>query len=209
MKYLLKQRLSYKREQTLFHVFPNEYSSNFIRLANKQELILQVNKKWDGKYSTVESYDILENDFYRLKRQYVRKIEEKREKFYRKGLLVQLILILKYIFNRNIRAKEVQKYSARLNAYDDKTEFLKLALDIAEKVKNEAFSYGYQTDPANSYHHYIYYFQLDNKQVSFHSERLFSDCPKFEGKWIGYRNETFPFKNPKGKVKKLHLKLVG
>ena len=108
--------------------------------------------------------------------------------------------MLKYIFKRNNRAKEVKKYSARLNAYDDKTEFLELGLRLAEKIKNEAFSYGYQTDPANSYHHYIYYFQLSDKQISFHSERLFSDCPKFEGKWIGYRNESFPFKTPRIKM---------
>jgi len=114
--------------------------------------------------------------------------------FYQKGLLVQLILILKYIFNRNIRAKEVQKYSARLNAYDDKTEFLGLALKIAKNIKNDNFTYGYQTDPGNSYHHYIYYFQLGKNQVSFHNSFLFSDCPKFKGQWIGYRNECFPFK---------------
>lgn len=200
MKYLLKQQLHYEKEETLFHVYPNEYSSNFIRLANRQELILQVNKEWNGKYSTIQSYDILENDFKRVLRRHKARIIEKRNKFYGQSLLVQLILILKYIFNRNIRAKEVQNYSAKLNAYDDKTEFLRLALNIAKRIQNDHFSYGYQTDPANSYHHYIYYFQIGDKQVSFHNSFLYSNCPKFEGKWIGFRNERFPFKHPKTKI---------
>ena len=44
MKYLLRQRLHYEKEETLFHIYPNEFSSNFIRLANKQ------NSKFDLEF---------------------------------------------------------------------------------------------------------------------------------------------------------------
>jgi len=41
---------------------------------------------------------------------------------------------------------------------------------------------------------FVYYFQIGNKQVSFHSNIEYSNCPEFKGNWIGHRNESFPFK---------------
>lgn len=201
MKFLLKQKLNYRKEQTIYYIYPNLFSSQIVREANKRGLILDVNKKWRGKYYNVDSYEILENDFKRLLTQYKKRIQEKRNRFYKKDPMIQLILILKYIFNRNIRAKEVSKYYASQKAYDDKKEFLELALNIAKNIKNNGFKYGFQEDPSQSYHNIIYYFQIGKKQVSFHSNKLHSDCPKFKEKWIGYRNEEFPFKLKK--IKKI------
>ncbi|MFX1499977.1 MAG: hypothetical protein ACFFDH_03330 [Promethearchaeota archaeon] len=197
MKFLLKQQLDFKKEQTVYYIYPNQFSSEFIKLARKRNLILDVNKtietSWDGNYSVVESYEILENDFKRLLKDFQDQINEKRKKFYNRPFLEQLILILKYIYNRNTRAKEVSKYSAHAKAYNDKQEFLELALHIAKKITNKGFSYGFQEDPATNFYPYIYYFQVNDKQVSFHNEVLYSDCPEFKGKWIGYKNRTFPF----------------
>lgn len=193
MKYLLKQQLKYEKEQTIYYVYPNQFSSGFIKLAKKRSLIFDINKSWDGNYSVIKSYEILENDFHRLLNIFNKKIKEKRKKFYNRPFLEQLILVLKYIFNRNTRAKEVSKYSAHTKAYNDKQDFLELALQIAKKITNKEFSYGVQEDPAANFYPYIYYFQVQKKQVSFHSEILYSDCPEFKGKWIGYKNRTFPF----------------
>lgn len=76
----------------------------------------------------------------------------------------------------------------------DKNEFLELVLNIAAKVKNENFSFGFQWDPDELYYPIIYYFQFGDKQVSFHSNYEKEGVPKFQGQWIGYRNESFPFK---------------
>lgn len=194
MKFLLKQNVSYKKEGTIYRVYPNEFSRYIIKEANKRELILETNKIWTGKYYQVNFYEILENDFKRLYNGYKRKIENKRKKFYSRPLLEQLFLILKYIFNRNNRAKEVDMRWARHNAYDDKQEFLIIALRIAANIRNDNFFYGFQEDPGTQKYNYIYYFQFGTKQVSFHSPTLYSNVPKFEGKWNGIRNQKFPFR---------------
>jgi len=192
MKFLLKQHLNYKQIETIFFLYPNQFSSIIIKEANKKDLILEKNYTFRGKYRIIQSYLILENDFRRLLNQYKHKIKTKRTKFYGRSYLEQLILILRYMFNRNSRAKEVSKRWAKYKAYDDKQEFLKLALEIAAKIKNKDFSYGWQEDPGAINFEYVYYFQLGKKQVSFHSAELYLDAPEFHGKWIGYRNERFP-----------------
>ncbi len=200
MKFLLKQKLKYKKIGFVYYLYPNQFSSQIIKQAKKKDAILDIEYKWNGKYRNVESYLILENDFKRLRAIFKKRITEKRNRFYQQACLIQLIQIVKYIFQRNNRAKENYKYSAIQKAYNDKQEFLDLALDIAKKIKIKEFSYGWQEDPTQSYHQYIYYFQLGNKQVSFHSSKLIIECPEFQGVWIGYRNETFPFKIAKNKI---------
>ena len=197
MNFLLKQKLNFKKEGFIYYFYPNQFSSQIVKQAKKKDLILDINYKWHGKYRIVESYLILENDFKRLLKAYKRSIIEKRTRFFQQVPLIQLIQILKHIFHRNIRAKKNKIYSAVLKAYDDKQEFLELALIIAEKIKNDDFNYGWQEDPDQQYHQYIYYFQLGKKQVSFHSDRLILKCPEFKGKWICYKNLSFPLKVPK------------
>lgn len=199
MKFLLKQKLNYEKVGFVYYLFPNQFSINIVKQARKKDLIFDTNYEWNGKYHNVKSYLILENDFKLLRAIYKKRIIEKRNRFYQQACLIQLIQILKYIFQRNNRAKENYKYSAIQKAYNDKQEFLVLALEIAKKIKNKEFSYGWQEDPSQSYHQYIYYFQLGNKQVSFHSNKLILNCPEFQGAWIGYRNSSFPFKIPKTK----------
>ncbi len=194
MKFLLKQNLNYKKVGFIYYLFPNQFSSQIIRLAKKKDVILDIEYKWIGKYRNVESYLILENDFKRLRNIFKKRIIEKRNRFHQQAYLIQLIQILKYIFQRNNRAKVNFKYSAIQKAYNDKQEFLDLALDIARKIKKNEFSYGWQEDPKQSYHQYIYYFQLGKNQVSFHSSELILDIPEFQGNWIGYKNEMFPLK---------------
>ncbi|MCP6718891.1 MAG: hypothetical protein KJI71_01485 [Patescibacteria group bacterium] len=193
MKFLLKQKLNYKKVGFIYYFYPNQFSSQIIKQAKKKDLILDINYKWHGKYRNVDSYLILENDFNRLRADFKKKILEKRARFYRKDPLTQLIQILKYIFQRNNRAKENRMYSAIQKAYNDKQGFLELALKIANKIERKVFSYGWQEDPQQSFHYYIYYFQLGSKQVSFHSSELVLECPEFQGKWIGYKNKLFPF----------------
>jgi len=194
MRFLLKQKLRFKKENTLYYIFPNQYSSQFIRIAKKLDLIFDINERWENNRRIIESYEILENDFKKIYQIFRSKIEEKRKKFFNRPFLKQLILILRYIFNRNQRAKEVSSYSRTQKAYNDKQEFLDLALDIAKKIKYDDFSYGWQLDPNQSNYKYIYYFQYKDKQVSFHSNRLYPYCLEFKEQWIGYRNERFPFK---------------
>lgn len=194
MKYLLKQHLHFKREGPIYRLYPNQFSGQIIKEANKNQLILDINKTWTGKYYNVNFYEILENDFKRLLMHYKQEIEIKREKFYNRPHLEQLILILKYIYTRNNRAKEVSKRYARYKAYDDKKEFLELALNIAKAIRDDNFQYGFQVDPGRPDHMIIYYFQLGKKQVSFHSDITYNDVPEFKGKWNGKRNESFPFR---------------
>lgn len=198
MKFLLKQKLHYKQENSLFYIYPNGFSKDFIKMAKKRDLIFEINYIWTGRYKRIISYEILENDFKRLLNIHKSNILEKRKKFYEKEALVQLIIILKYIFKRNQRAKEVMIRSAKYKAYDDKNEFLKLALNIAKTITNDNFSYGFQEDPGTINYEDVYYFQLGNKQISFHSDIYYLECPEFQGSWIGYRNETFPFKLTRG-----------
>ena len=194
MRFLLKQKLRFKKENTLYYIFPNQYSSQFIRIAKKLDLIFDINERWENNRRIIESYEILENDFKKTYQIFRSKIEEKRKKFFNRPFLEQLILVLRYIFNRNQRAKEVSSYSRTQKAYNDKQEFLELALNIAKKIRDENFSYGWALDPSQEYYKYIYYFQYKDKQVSFHSKRLYSNYPKFKGQWIGYRDDDFPFK---------------
>ncbi|HEC38082.1 hypothetical protein LCGC14_1158710 [marine sediment metagenome] len=194
MKFLLKQKLNYKKAGFIYYFYPNQFSSQIIKQAKKKDLILDINYKWYGKYRIVDSYLILEKDFKRLRAEFKKKILEKRVRFYQQDYLIQLIKILKYIFQRNNRAKENRMYSSIQKAYNDKEAFLELALSIAKKVRRKDFLYGWKEDPQQSFHNYIYYFQFGKKQVSFHSDELVLECPEFQGEWIGYRNETFPFK---------------
>lgn len=193
MKFLLKQKLNYKKIGFVYFLYPNQFSSDIVKQAKKNNLVLDIEYKWNGKYRNVESYLILENDFKRLRAIFKKRIIEKRNRFHQQAYAIQLNQILKYIFQRNNRAKENFKYSAIQKAYNDKQEFLDLALDIAKKISNEEFNYGWQEDPKQSYHPYIYYFQIGSRQISFHSNQLRLDCPEFQGTWIGYRNEKFPF----------------
>jgi len=194
MKYLLKQRLRYEKVQTAIFLYPNQFSRWIVREANKHDLILETEYKFRGKYRIINYYVILENDFKKLLQKYKKLILDRREKFYNRSYLDQLLLILNYIFKRNNRAKEVLKRSAKYKAYNDKDSFLRLALNIAKKISNPDFKYGWGEDPAAINYEYVYYFQLGSKQVSFHSDELYLGVPEFKDMWIGYKNERFPFK---------------
>lgn len=193
MKFLLKQKLHYEKEQTIYYLYPNQFSRWIVKRANEYDLILEKEYEFEGKYKHITRYLILENDFKRLLRAYKRKILKKRSRFNSRPYLEQMILLLRYIFKRNNNAKEASSYSASQKAYNDKSKFLEIALEIAQKVKNPHFSYGWQEDPNESFHCYVYYFQLGTKQVSFHDAILYPSVPEFEGQWVGYRNESFPF----------------
>lgn len=79
-------------------------------------------------------------------------------------------------------------------AYDDKSNFLRIALDIAKEIQFPFFSYGFQEDPSESYYDVVYYFEIEKLgQISFHSSYLHNDVPEFPGKWTGIRNQNFPF----------------
>lgn len=153
MKFLLKQRLRFEKEKTIYYLFPNQFSRYIVKKANKKDLILDSKLTRNGKYKKVEYYEILENDFKRLFYAFKRRIEKKRSRFYARPFLEQLILVLRYLFKRNNDAKKVESWGASHRAYEDKSRFLRIALNIAKKI----------------------------------------DLPKFEGEWIGYPNESFPF----------------
>jgi hypothetical protein len=193
MKFLLPQKLNFKKDHTFFYIYPNHCSRQFIRIAKDLDLIFNITYTWSNGHQTIEKYEILENDFKFIFKCFRSKIEKKRKKFYSRPALEQLILLLKYIFKRNMKAKQVRKFSARQKAYEDKNQFLRLALNISKNIKNHHFSFGWQEDPGTINFEYVYYFQFKNKQVSFHSDKLYLDVPEFEGQWIGHPNETFPF----------------
>jgi len=203
MKFLLKHHIKSEKEAGLVKVYPGTY--NLINIANNINIPKTVMEKFDGDHLITEGYIFTVNDFYWLKVLYKQDLEKKRSEFFSLDPLIQVIKILKYIFKRNTDAKTVSKYYSSLNAYDDKTKFLKLALEISKKIKYPFFTHGFQEDPLNSYHNIIYYFEIENiGQVSFHSNILFPDIPPFSGEWIGIRNLKFPF--DLRKVKKLITK---
>lgn len=63
MKYLLKHRLNTVKKEWLIKVFPNEFSSQFIKLANKHKLIIEKEYEWTGKYKKIKSYLMFQKDF--------------------------------------------------------------------------------------------------------------------------------------------------
>ena len=192
MKYLLKQRVHIQRKNGCVHIKPG--CSGLIRMANKLNLDKKVIQEQKGEYLTTLLYIFKEEDYYWLSLNYREYLKKKRERFYSQEPLIQLVKLLRYIFNRNIRAKEVNKYYSSLQAYNDKDLFLQKALDIAKTIQNRLFSYGFQEDPNESYHNYIYYFEIEDQgQVSFHSNKLYPEIPLFQGEWIGFKNERFPF----------------
>ena len=200
MKFLLKHRIRCEKKENLIKVFTGTY--NLINIANKNNIPKTVIEKFDGNHLITEGYIFTVNDFYWLKILYKEDLEKKRCEFFSTDPLLQVVRILKYIFKRNTDAKEVSKYYSSLNAYDDKTTFLKLALEISRKIKYSFFNYGFQEDPLNSYHKIIYYFEIESVgQVSFHSNILFPGTPEFSGEWIGTQNVKYPF--DLRKVKKL------
>jgi len=192
MKFLLKQTVRSHKKDGLVKVLPGVY--NFIRIANKNKIPNQPIERIENNHVITIGYIFTKEDFSWLKILYKDFLEKKRSEFYSMDPLLQVIRILRYIFKRNNDAKNVCYYSNSLNAYDDKTTFLKLALAISNKIKYPFFKHGYQEDPLNSYHNIIYYFEIENMgQVSFHNSYLFEDVPAFSGEWIGIKNETFPF----------------
>lgn len=196
MKYLLKQSIDFKTDTSglFIELFPNNFSRSLVREANKKKLILSTSYTYRYGYKAVHNYLFFRHSFLALLDKYQKKIQTKRDKFYKKKPLTQLILVLKYIFQRNIRAKEVFKRSAKYKAYDDKEDFLRIALDIAKEVRYKQFSYGWEEDVHAINYEYVYYFQLKDKQVSFHSSKLYLDVPEFQGTWTGIRNTDFPLK---------------
>lgn len=203
MKFLLKQKIKRKFEDSnIVYVYPG--NPGFMKLANQLSIKYLKKQRQQGDYLITDFYIFNKNDYYWLLLIFKTHINKKREQFWNQDLLIQLIKLLKYIFKRNSRAKEVEKYSASQNAYYDKNKFLTIALEIARDINYPFFSYGYSEDPWNDYHHYIYYFQIENLgQVSFHSEKLFTNIPEFSGKWTGKINERFPFnlREVKSKIK--------
>jgi len=175
----------------MIQVYPG--NSNFIKLAKILNIPYKTTKKINGEHLVTEFYIFTIQDFKWLEVCFKTNIEKKRKEFYSQPDLIQLVKILKYIYKRNNDAKKVNKYFFSVYAYDDKSLFLKMALEIATKVVNPNFSYGVQKDPYNSYHHYIYYFQIGKDQISFHSEKRFENVPDFKGEWTGIINEYFPF----------------
>jgi len=192
MKYLLKQRVHIQRRNG--HVFVKPGCSGLIRMANKLNLTKEIVQEQKGEYTITVAHIFTEEDYYWLSLNYREYLKQKRDKFYSQKPLIQLIKLLRYIYNRNIRAKEVSKYSSTIRAYNDKDFFLQKALDIAKTIENKHFSYGFQEDPNETFYRYIYYFEIEDQgQVSFHSDKLYLEVPLFSGEWIGIRNEIFPF----------------
>ena len=192
MKYLLKHRIKFEKKDGLVKITPGTY--NLIKVANNSNIPKTVIERFENNHLIIDGYIFTMNDFFWLKVFYKQDLVIKRSAFYLQDPLLQLIQIIKYIFKRNNDAKTVSKYHSSLNAYDDKTTFLKLALEISKKIKTPFFNYGYQEDPLNSYHKIIYFFEIEKVgQVSFHSNILFLEVPVFSGEWIGFQNIKFPF----------------
>ena len=192
MKFLLKHHIKFDKKDGLVKVYTGTY--NLINIANNINIPKTVIEKFDGNHLITEGYIFTVNDFYWLKLLYEQDLEHKRTEFFSLDPLIQVIKILKYIFKRNTDAKRVSKHHSSLNAYDDKTTFLKLALEISRTIKYPFFKHGFQEDPLNSYHDIIYYFEIkDIGQVSFHSNILFLEVPPYSGEWIGSRNIKYPF----------------
>ena len=192
MKYLLKQQVHIQHRNGHVHVKPG--CAGLIRMANKLNLDKDIIQEQRGEYLITTAYIFKEEDYYWLSLNYRAYLKEKRDKFYSQKPLIQLVKLLRYIFNRNIRAKEVSKYSSSIRAYNDKDLFLQKALDIAKTIQNTHFSYGYQEDPYETYYCYVYYFEIEDQgQISFHSNKLYPEVPLFPGEWIGNINEAYPF----------------
>ncbi len=98
MKFLLTQRLNYKKKHTLYYLYPNSFSRLFVNIAKRLDLIFDVKKDFSSGYYCVKRYEILENDFKRVYRLFKKKIEENRSKFYTRPYLEQIIIHLFTIF---------------------------------------------------------------------------------------------------------------
>jgi len=114
-------------------------------------------------------------------------------------LLCNLIKLLKIAFKKNNRAKEHKEngnYFAKIRCYDEKSRLLEKCLNLSKIINHPRFSFGFtRDDNVDSFDpfHYIYYFQIGKFQISFHSPYLYDGIPKFKKKWIGVKNESFPF----------------
>jgi len=207
MRYLLRQRfdivikervidfapLNCRIKERLIYLFPNEFSANLIKFANKGNYPFKKIYEKGEKYSSIAHYEFKEIIYNKLIVEYKEQIKAKRTSFEKKPLLYQLVLLLRYTFKRNKQAKKVH-YFAKQRAYEDKNIFLKKVLELASKINNPNFNYGWQFDPEKKNYPNIYYFQIGKLQVSFHHYKKYENCPDFEGTWIGYELEEYPIK---------------
>ncbi|MFX1453779.1 MAG: hypothetical protein ACFFDB_00255 [Promethearchaeota archaeon] len=200
MKFLLKQYLNFEVKGMITILRPNKFSSRFVRIAKKKGYIISEKKTWRNGYYIIDYYLFWTYHFKQCFREHKKYIIKKREKFYKKNDLSQLIQLLDYIFDRNKKAHMNKNPSAIQKAYKDKQQFLEIAIQFAKNIKVSYFSYGWTEDLECEYAPYIYYFQIKNLQVSFHSKKLIDNCPEFPYEWVGYRNLTYPFKKLKNKI---------
>lgn len=113
--------------------------------------------------------------------------------------LLRLIHVLRKLYEVNKRAKNCLTYRGKRKNYNKKTHLLYESLDIARNVINKHFTYGYLIDETAEEEgdpfKYVYYFQIKQYQVSFHSHvcPYQEKIPLFQGEWIGQRNKRFPF----------------
>jgi hypothetical protein len=80
-----------------------------------------------------------------------------------------------------------------LKAYEDKSRFIQIVLEIALKIKYSFFTYGYKRDNGEEYAQFVYYFEIGKNQISFHCPTKFENCPRFKKDWNGIKNLKYPF----------------
>lgn len=202
MKMLYNLRMKYLDqklpviERTLVGFSFHSGNAYFTRLGNKLGLINGMRSLSLNDHSIV-IYFISKENLKALIKTYKTRIKQRKDKLYGLPTIVQLVAFLKYIFIRNKRAKELFGVF-RVKAYEDKNLYLSIALDIAKEVSKteiEWFDYGVEEDEhEESIFKYIYYFEFKDIQISFHSDILYSNVPKFNKEWNGINNESFPIR---------------
>ena len=100
------------------------------------------------------------------------------------------------LFKRNHDAHKCLKFGTRANAFAAKDKYLRAAISLARKINLSFFNWGIELDPECINYEIVIYFQIGKEQLSFHTNYI-APSPKFDGQWIGYGQNKFPFSLPK------------
>jgi len=104
----------------------------------------------------------------------------------------KLFHLLKHTFDMNQKAHRQGSRSRRGRFFCKKSRELEYALMLSNKCTSLSFfHYGKQYDDSCIGYPVSLYFEFGKEQVSFHCD--IEEAPDFEGKWVGYKQLTYPF----------------
>ena len=137
-------------------------------------------------------YKMTKKTFQTAKQELLTLQEKMRKKWEQYPKIFQLIDILSKALNSNKGAKNVHTRGHKANCYMRKESFIEKAISLARQINLPFFSWGCQYDHKCINYEVVLYFQIGDKQVSFHTSEIY-EAPKFSGAWIGYDQFSFPF----------------